>query len=130
MKGFNLDDVENILEGHLEENTARIAVNETKEGNKVEVEEQEKSTVAKIAELTKQKKKASFSRVGNANINRSNQSDIAFSRARLIMELEERKPTDAKLNEYLMLIGEELLNASQKNSELKKLIKNFGIPKP
>jgi len=130
MKGFNLDDVENILEGHLEENTARIAVNETKEGNKVEVEAQEKSTVAKIAELTKQKKKASFSRVGNANINRSNQSDIAFSRARLMMELEERKPTDAKLNEYLMLIGEELLNASQKNSELKKLIKNFGIPKP
>ena len=115
MKGFNLDDVENILEGHLEENTARIAVNETKEGNKVEVEAQEKSTVAKIAELTKQKKKASFSRVGNANINRSNQSDIAFSRARLMMELEERKPTDAKLNEYLMLIGEELLNASQKN---------------
>jgi|GEM_PF-6256909 len=130
MKGFNLDDVENILEGHLQENTARIAVNETKEGNKVEVEAQEQSTVAKIAELTKQKKKASFSRVGNANINRSNQSDIAFSRARLVMELEERKPTDAKLNEYLMLIGEELLNASQKNSELKKLIKNFGIPKP
>ncbi|EMM2241322.1 hypothetical protein E6W26_29170 [Pseudomonas aeruginosa] len=130
MNNFDMDELDNILGGHLEENTARIAVNETKEANKASVQKKENNAKADIAELTKQKKTASFKRNGKGNINRSENSSIAFERAKLIFELEERTPTDSKLNEYLMIIGEELLYAAQKNTELRAFLKNLGIPKP
>ncbi len=130
MNNVNFDELDNLLGNHLEENTARIAVNETKEANKASVQKKETNAKADIAELTKKKKTASMKRLGNANINKSENSVIGFERAKLIFGLEERQPTDAKLYEYLMLIGEELLYASQRNPELRALVKNFGIPKP
>lgn len=130
MNDFNLDDIESLLEGELEKNTSRISENETKEANKETVQKHEINIKQEIAQLTKKKKDAGFNRVGNGNINKSVNSVIGFKRAKLIFESEDRNPTDAKLNEYLMMIGEELLYAAQRNSELRALIKNFGIPKP
>ncbi|WCI65284.1 hypothetical protein [Pseudomonas aeruginosa] len=130
MTGFNLDDIEGILANNLEENSSRVTVNETKEANKTVVQSKEKSATDEIAELTNKKKDASFGRVGNGNITKSYHSEIAFKRAKLVMQLDERNPPDAKLNEYLMMLGEELLYAAQRNPELAQLVKNFGIPKP
>lgn len=130
MNNFDMDELDNILGGHLEENTARIAVNETKEANKESVQKKEKATKSNITDLTKGKKDASFKRTGNRNINKSDNLDIAVERAKLVFELEERKVTEASLLSYLALIGEELLHSSQKNSELRAFLKNLGIPKP
>ena len=91
-KTFDLDDINALLGGELESNTARIAVNEVKEANKEIVVGNESSIEAKIAELTELKKTASTSYIGKGNITMSEKSSLAAKRGELMFLLDDRKP--------------------------------------
>ncbi|MFV3377204.1 hypothetical protein ACNE9Y_24005 [Pseudomonas sp. NY11226] len=127
---FDLDDINALLGGELESNTARIAVNEVKEANKDVVSNNESSIQTKIAELTELKKNASTSYIGKGNITMSEKSSLATKRGELMLLLDDRKPKASTMNMYFMMLGEELYYLASQNPELAQLVKNFGIPKP
>ena len=129
-KTFDLDDINALLGGELESNTARIAVNEVKEANK-EVVVQNTSTIEnKIAELTELKKEATTKYTGNGNITMSEKASLASKRGELLFLLDDRKPKTANMNAYFMMVGEELFYLASQNPEMEQLLKNLGIPKP
>lgn len=130
MTAFNLDDIGSMLDDELEQNTARIGVNEVKEANKSIVQQEETSIETKIEELTLAMKSASTKWTKVSNINVCEKSALAAERGMLMFQLDDRAVKFAPMAKYFMMLGEELFYLASKNPEIAQLVKNLGIPKP
>ncbi len=139
MNEFNFEELESALGGALQENTARIAVNEIKEGNKVSVDKKKDIQLKRVKEITDvlaenfsdlRKAKSSGRKVSKENMYVSEACELSLERMKLNFELQNISPDKTRSIEYVFLVGEHLLNASNGNPEIAKLIENLGINLP
>jgi hypothetical protein len=139
MNEFNFEELESALNGALQENTARIAVNEIKEGNKVSVDKKKDVQLKRIKAINNiiseniselRKVKSSVRKVPKENMYVSEACELSLERMKLNFALQNISPDKTRAIEYVFLVGEHLINASNGNPEIAKLIENLGINLP